>query len=107
MGYLTQHPALPHRSDLQTVLLTLWHMFSELEQMHYLVRTQSVQPDEAGTLLEMIDAIEEELYPIIDGRNIPALRRALHYREHGVTYVLTRYLRHAESLLQYKACIPF
>ena len=107
VGYLTQHPALPHRDDLQTVLLTLWHMFSELEQMHYLVRTQSVQPDEAGTLLEMIDAIEEELFPIIDGRNIPALRRALHYREHGVTYVLTRYLRHAESILQYKACIPF
>ena len=107
MGYLTQHPALPHRSDLQTVLLTLWHMFSELEQMHYLVRTQSVQPDEAGALLQMIDAIEEELYPIIDGRNIPALRRALHYREHGVTYVLTRYLWHAELLLQYKACIPF
>lgn len=107
MRYLTQHPSLPHRDDLQTVLLTPWHMFSELEQMHYLVRTQSVQPDETDTLLAMIDAIEEQLYPIIDGRNIPALRRGLHYRAPGVTYVLTQYLRHAESLLQYKACIPF
>ncbi|WP_125116039.1 FUSC family protein [Agathobaculum sp. Marseille-P7918] len=107
VGYVTQHPALPHREDLQTVLLTLWHMFSELEQMHYLIRTQSVRPEEADALLEMIDAIEEELYPIIDGRNFPALRRRLHYRESGVNYVVTQYLRHAESLLQYKACIPF
>lgn len=107
VNYLTQYPALPHCEERKTVLLTLWHMFSELEQMHYLIRTQSVRPDEAGTLLEMIDAIEEELYPIIDGRNLPALRQKLHYREHGVTIVLTRYLQHAESLLQYKSCIPF
>lgn len=107
VNYLTQHPALPHREELQTVLLTLWHMFSELEQMHYLIRTQSVRPDEADALLEMIDAIEEELYPIIDGRNFPALRSRLHYHESGVNYVVTQYLRHAESLLQYKSCIPF
>ena len=88
------------------MLLTLWHMFSELEQMHYLVRTNRVGPLEKQSLLRLIGAIQEELYPIISAEKLPD-RKNLPYRDKEVVHVLSQYIKHAEELLQYKACIPF
>ena len=97
----------PSRDELKEALLILWHMFSELEQMHYLVRTKSIGLEENAAFLRMIDAIQEELYPIIALENFPRLEEELHYQNPDVTYVLTEYLKHAKMLLKYKGSIPF
>lgn len=107
MGYLKRNPTIAFHNDLKIVLLTLWHMFSELEQIHYLVRTKSIQPKEYQSMLKLISSIQEELYPIIDYKDFSALKQEARYQEPEVVYVLTQYLNHAESLLQYKSCIPF
>ena len=105
-GYLNKNKSVPNGNELKTVLLTLWHMFSELEQMHYLVRTNRVGPLEKQSLLRLIGAIQEELYPIISAEKLPD-RKNLPYRDKEVVHVLSQYIKHAEELLQYKACIPF
>lgn len=107
IGYLKRNPNIPFHNDLKVVLLTLWHMFSELEQMHYLVRIKSIHPDEHKSVLKLIASIQKELYPIIDDKDFSVLKREARYQEPEVVYVLTEYLNHAESLLRYKACIPF
>jgi len=107
IGYLKKNSGIPFHDDLKVVLLTLWHMFSELEQLHYLVRTKSIHPDEQESVLKLIIAIQKELYPIIDDKDFSVLKREIRYQEPEVVYVLTEYLNHAESLLKYKSCIPF
>ena len=82
-------------------------MFSELEQIHFLVRTKSIRPEEQKPFLHLIDAIQEELYPIISAENFPVILREIRYQEPEVTYVLNQYLDHAEKLLSYSYCIPF
>ena len=106
-AYIQKNKSLPFREDREAVLLKLWHMFSELEQMHFLVRTKSILREERKALIHLIDAIQEELYPIISYENFPAIRGELRYEEPEVVYVLEQYLKHAESLLAYKHCIPF
>lgn len=106
-GYLTKETGLPYRESLRMVLLNLWHMFSELEQIHFLVRTKSIRPEEQKPFLHLIDAIQEELYPIISAENFPVIRREIRYQEPEVTYVLNQYLDHAKKLLSYSYCIPF
>ena len=106
-AYIQKDKSLPFREDREAVLLKLWHMFSELEQMHFLVRTKSILQEERKALIHLIDAIQEELYPIISYENFPAIRGELRYEEPEVVYVLEQYLKHAESLLAYKHCIPF
>ena len=105
--YLKKNPDFPGQKELQKVLIRLWHMFSELEQIYYLVQTGSIQPEEKGRLLHLIDSIEEDLYPIIRYEKIPKLQEEIKYREPEVGYVLKRYLNHAESLHQYRDSIPF
>lgn len=105
--YLEKHTELHARKELEAALIILWHMFSELEQVHFLIRTNSVRSQEVPRFLQMIDFIQEELYPIISGENFPQLKKELTYREPEVTYVLQEYLKHAEELLGYQAAIPF
>ena len=105
--YLKKNPDFPGQKELQKVLIRLWHMFSELEQIYYLVQTGSIQPEEKGRLLHLIDSIEEDLYPIIRYEKIPKLQEEIKYREPEVGYVLKRYLNHAESLHQYRDSILF
>ena len=100
-----KNSGIPFHDDLKVVLLTLWHMFSELEQLHYLVRTKSIHPDEQESVLKLIIAIQKELYPIIDDKDFSVLKREIRYQEPEVVYVLTEYLNHAESLLKYKSSL--
>ena len=46
--YLKKNPDFPGQKELQKVLIRLWHMFSELEQIYYLVQTGSIQSEEKG-----------------------------------------------------------
>lgn len=107
MGYLKQNPKIPHREELSHVLLILWHMFSELEQMHYLVRIKEFSREEQMALVKLICAVQEDLYPIIAYDNLRILQAELKDQEEEVVYVLIEYLKRAESLLQYQECIPF
>lgn len=106
-AYLKKNPEYPGQKELQKVLIRLWHMFAELEQVFYLVQTGSIFPEEKGNLIHLIDSVQEDLYPIIRYEKIPQLRKEIRYREPGVGYVLKRYLKHAEALHQYRECIPF
>ena len=105
-GYLRKNPALPSGRGLRVVLLTLWHMFSELEQMHYLVSTGAVSAEEKEDALAFITRIRKDLYPRVNSRDIIGLRRQIHYREPEVNYVFNKYLMHAELLGRYRKCIP-
>ena len=104
--YLRKNPALPSGRGLRVVLLTLWHMFSELEQMHYLVSTGAVSAEEKEDALAFITRIRKDLYPRVNSRDIIGLRRQIHYREPEVNYVFNKYLMHAELLGRYRKCIP-
>lgn len=103
--YVTKHPGLPYYEGLRVVLLTLWHMFSELEQMHYLVSTGAVTLKERTELRMFIADIRKNLYPQPDGRGLAHLRKHLHYQETEVNYVLNKYLLRAELLGRYKKCM--
>ncbi len=92
---------------LEEVLLILWHMFSELEQIHYLVRTKSLDKKEKEELLDLIDAIQKDLYPIIRDEDFPPLLEKLHFQRKDFSFVLNQYLAHSKELLAYKAYIPF
>ena len=53
-AYVKKNAFLPFRPEQQTVLVNLWHMFSELEQIHFLVQTKCIRPEENGRLVRMI-----------------------------------------------------
>lgn len=106
-AYLHKHKEMPERTQRREVMLILWHMFSELEQMHYLVRIKNFDREEKEALIRVICAVQEDLYPIISYENIASLRKELPEQEKEITYVLTAYLKHAEALLGYRDCIPF
>ena len=88
-------------------MIILWHMFSELEQIHYLVRIKSVQSSETDQILSLITAIQKDLYPIIRGEDFPDLLDKIHLQRTDIAYVIKGYLRNAERLLEYKEAIPF
>lgn len=106
IGYWKKHPNLPSYEGIQMILLTLWHMFSELEQMHYLVRTGAILPDEKKQVQEMIEKVIKNLHPNLDSLEMGRLRRQLSCKEPEVNYVWNKYMMHAELLGRYKACIP-
>lgn len=106
IGYLKKHPGLPAYEGLRIVLLTLWHMFSELEQVHYLVSVGMVHPEEKEGARDFIAAIREALYPRLNNKEIVELRRQIHYQEPEINYVLNKYLLRAERLGRYRKCIP-
>lgn len=105
--YLNKNTSFPYRDDLYKVLLILWDMFAELEQIHYLVRTESIYIDEYEDVNRLIDAIQKKLYPIMDKRDFAELRGKIKFKKSDVRDILNEYLKHAESLLDYKECIPF
>lgn len=107
IDYLDKNPSFPMRNDLYKVLLILWHMFAELEQIHYLVRTESICYDEYEEVHRIIHAIQKKLYPIIDQKDFAELKEQISFKEPEVEYVFKEYLSHAEELLDYKWCIPF
>lgn len=106
IGYLKKHPGLPTYEGLRIILLTLWHMFSELEQMHYLVSAGVIHPEERERIRVFIERMRKALYPKFNNREIAALRRQVDYLEPEVNYVLNKYVLRAERLGRYRKCIP-
>lgn len=106
IGYWKKHPDLPAHEGIRIILLTLWHMFSELEQMHYLVRTGAVFPEEKQQVQKMMETVRKNLYPTLDHWEMEKLRKQLQCKEPEVNYVWNKYMMHAELLGRYKKCIP-
>ena len=75
--------------------------------MHDMVRAKRVDQEEKPAILDLISAIQKDLYPIIRYQDFTPLKEQIHCRDKDLAYLLHEYLGHAESLLQYKACIPF
>ena len=99
--YLDEHKDAVDAERLQEALLILWKMFSELEQIHYLVRVKSIQSDETDSVLSLISAIQKDLYPIIRDDDFPELFSKLKLQRQDIAYVIGKYLENAEKLLRY------
>ena len=106
LAYMKKHPADKYH-DLEDALLILWHMLSELEQIHYLVMVRAVRDEEREDILSLITAIQKDLYPIIRAEDFPDLRSRLDLQRPDVAKVVGEYLKNAERLLLYKTVIPF
>ena len=94
-------------AELENALIILWHMFAELEQIHYLVRIKRIQSNETEQIVHLITAIQKDFYPIIRKEDFPALYAELRLQHNDIAYVIGDYLKNAEKLLDYKASIPF
>ena len=99
--YLDEHKDAVDAERLQEALLILWKMFSELEQIHYLVRVKSVQSEEIDSVLSLISAIQKDLYPIIRDDDFPELFSKLKLQRQDIAYAIGKYLENAEKLLRY------
>ena len=106
LSYIREND-VPSADRLEEAMIILWHMFSELEQIHYLVRIKSIQSSETGQIQDLLIAIQKDLYPIIRGEDFPDLMRMIHLQRPDIAYVMNGYLRNAERLLEYRDAIPF
>ena len=105
--YIRKHPDDESHKELENALIILWHMFAELEQIHYLVRIKSIQSNETEQIIHLITAIQKDFYPIIRQEDFPALYKEIKLQYNDIALVIRDYLRNAEKLLDYKAYIPF
>ncbi len=105
--YIRKHPDDESYKELENALIILWHMFAELEQIHYLVRIKSIQSNETEQIIHLITAIQKDFYPIIRQEDFPALYKEIKLQYNDIALVIRDYLRNAEKLLDYKAYIPF
>lgn len=105
--YIRKHPDDESYRELGNALIILWHMFAELEQIHYLVRIKSIQSNETEQIIHLITAIQKDFYPIIRQEDFPALYKEIKLQYNDIALVIRDYLRNAEKLLDYKAYIPF
>ena len=106
-AYLEKNPNLPFSMGVRMLLLTLWHMFSELEQVHYLVRAGMIHPEEEMSFRHMTQEIEQNIYPAIDYKALSALKQKIHCREADVRYALNKYLYHVSLLDWYSRSIAW
>ena len=107
VSYMERHPEMEGGKELHSALMILWDMFSQLEQIHYLVRIKSVQEEETEQMFHLITAIQKDLYPIIRYEDFPSLHEEIRLQRRDIAYVIDSYLRNAEKLLIYKNHIPF
>lgn len=106
-AYLEKNPNLPFSMGVRMLLLTLWHMFSELEQVHYLVRAGMIHPEEEMSFRHMTQEIEQNIYPAIHYKALSALKQKIHCREADVRYALNKYLYHVSLLGWYSRSIAW
>ena len=96
-----------HRERMHSLMLILWQMFSELEQIHYLVRIRSVQSGETERVLSLIAARQKDIYPVIRAEDLERVAREAQLQRSDISYVLSQYIANARLLLDYREDIPF
>lgn len=92
-------PGLPFDPEYcRKIMLTLWHMFSELEQIEYLLQTNSVNRENYPGLYNIADQIQKHIYPACSG--LSCMDFPLEDLDEDLRYVLEQYLKNAERLTQ-------
>ena len=86
---------LPDQETCRALLLTLWRMFSELEQIEYGIQTGAVEPEEYLFLDALAEEVGERTYPPQPG--ILKLAPRVTFQEETVNGIFRRYM---ENLLQ-------
>ena len=71
-------------------------MFSELEQIEYLIEAGALSPEEYQSFLGMASSIQEQIQAA-SPRQIQ-LSQAVNYQEKDLNYVLEQYLKNAAKL---------
>ena len=95
-AYIRASDGAMDRELWRRLMLTLWHMCSELEELAYLVHVGAVREEEYEAFLAQLDAIQRH---IRDGaQDVPTVA----YAEPDVTYVVDQYVKSARKLLELK-----
>ena len=92
-------PGIPFDPEYcRQVMLTLWHMFSELEQIEYLLQTNSIDRKCYPDLYHIADRIQKQIYPSCTN----LAWDDLHLQDLGddLSYVLEQYMKNAKRLIQ-------
>ena len=96
MGYVLTLPQGEERTEASTLLLTLWNMFSELEQVHYLLQAGAIPPEQGPGLSRLARTLCVEMDR--PGPPLDALSLEAGMEEGDLGYVLGRYLASAHGL---------
>ncbi len=92
-------PGIPFDPEYcRQVMLTLWHMFSELEQIEYLLQTNSIDRKCYPDLYHIADRIQKQIYPSCTNLAWDDLR--LQDLGEDLSYVLEQYMKNAKRLIQ-------
>lgn len=96
MGYVLTLPQGEERTEASTLLLTLWNMFSELEQVHYLLQAGAIPPEQGPGLSRLARTLCVEMDR--PGPPLDAISLEAGMEEGDLGYVLGRYLASAHGL---------
>ena len=105
VAFVRRLPEGFRKERLSRVLLSLWHMFSELEQIYFLVQTEAVSMEEKPAVLRLISAARGDLYPEMDEQGLAFLESEISFKNMETTYVFRKYFKHARVLLKYSSDI--
>lgn len=101
MDYTKKIPAGFRRNRLEHLLITLWHMFSELEQLYFLVHTGAVSEEEKPASLSLIAVARKNLQPARDQKERISLERTPEFQNAEVSHVFRKYFKHAGVVMKY------
>ena len=101
MDYTKKIPPGFRRNRLEHLLITLWHMFSELEQLYFLVHTGAVSEEEKPAALSLIAAARKNLQPAWDRKERISLEREPEFQNAEVSHVFRKYFKHAGVVMKY------
>lgn len=105
INFVRKIPEGFRKERMSGVLLSLWHMFSELEQIYFLVQTGAVSTEEKPAVLRLISAARRDLYPEVDEQGLAFLEKEISFKNMEITHVFRKYFKHARMLLKYSSDI--
>lgn len=92
-----------HKTDQAFAFLSvLWHMFAEVEQIHYLICSEMIQKDEYQNVLSFIDKIQKQIQLPLALQDIETLSQEICFQDDSLQYIFKRYLNHMQILKEYK-----
>lgn len=97
-AYIMAMPEGPERTRLRKNLVILWHLFSEVEQVEYLVLTESLGERDAFVLKEAAEVLQNRPRPTTCHELLCQTAESMDSQE--LRYVLTHYLEHASEFAE-------
>ena len=86
---------VPEGASTRAILLTLWKMFSEIEQTECLIQMNAVPPEKYGDLDTVAASLQELIYPPRPSLNVIDTSS---FGQGDISYVLEHYLANARKL---------